>query len=113
MIFATHLIKVKGNFNTHIWNETSLREYVDIKIKELESTFHAEVELFKRYNKNQIDVWILIRGLPSEVSQSIVDKWAKDHITEKGLFVEEVNIKIINSMIDPKLMYVMLGQRLK
>jgi len=113
MIFATHLIKVKGNFNTHIWTEASLSEYVDIKIGELESTFHAEVELFKIYNKNQIDVWIMIRGLPSEVSQSIVDKWAKDHITEKGLFVEEVKIEIINSMIYPKPMYIMLGEKLK
>lgn len=108
MIYATHLIKVKGNFNVFLWNETSLREYVDEKIGELESTFHAEVELFKIYNKNQIDVWILIRGLPSEVSQSIVERWAKDHITEKGLFVEEVKIEIINSMINPTPLYIML-----
>jgi len=113
MIITTHLIKIKGNFNTHIWNEASLRNYVNEKIVELESTFHADIEQFKIYNKNQIDVWILIQGLPSEVSQLIVDKWAKNHITEKGLFVEEVKTEIINSMIDPKPPFIMLNRKEK
>lgn len=47
MVYATHLIKVKGTFNPKRWTKEKLREYVDNKIKEIRSFYHPDLELFK------------------------------------------------------------------
>jgi len=108
MVVATHLIKVKGEF-TSKWDESSLREYVKNKLREIEVCLHPDLELFGIHDENQIDVWIFIHALPSEVSQNIVDKWAKDHITEEGLTVKEVGIEVVNDLTNLKPFFVHLA----
>ena len=102
MSFATHLIKVKGEFNPDIWNDTSLKEYVVNKITEIESTFHTEIELFNVHDTDKVDVWVYVQGLPSEVSRKIVSQWIEHHIIEEGLIVKEFEIEVINSLLEPR-----------
>jgi hypothetical protein len=112
MHIATHLIKVTGEFDPALWNPETLRSYVTEKLKEMDyidqyglkqsSTFHPDIELFDATPENTIRVWLFITGLPSEVSQKIVDKWALDHITEKGLTVKKIEIEIINDLTKPR-----------
>lgn len=108
MPLATHLVRIEGEFNSKVWNKNSLREYVNNKITEIEDVLHPDLELFHVHDSNKINVWIYIQALPSEVKQRIVDKWAKDHIVEEGLSVKNIEIKVINSMIEPKSFFVVL-----
>ncbi len=94
MVLATHLIKIKGNFNRNKWTEKKLEEYVKQKIKEIEPSFHTELELFQ-IQDNNIDVWVYISALPSEVSDKIVDKWIKTHLKEEGIETKEFEKKMI------------------
>ena len=106
MAIATHLIKIKGEFNPDIWNETSLKEYVVNKITEIESTFHTETELFNVHDTDKIDVWVYVHGLPSEVSRRIVGQWIEVHIIEEGLTVIKFEIEVINSLLEPRPFFV-------
>jgi hypothetical protein len=97
MVVATHLIKVKGEFNTSIWNSYTLKSYVMNKIQEIDYSLHPDLELFDVKNNN-INVWIYLSALPSEVSRKIVDEWAFKHISEEGLIVKEISIEVIFDM---------------
>ena len=114
MSIATHLIKVKGEFDSSLWNENLLETYVIKKIKEIEDVLHPDLELFSvkignkkvtiemnGYIYNEIEVWLYVCGYPSEVTQKVVEKWAKDHIIEEGLFVKKINIDMIYDMTKP------------
>lgn len=86
--------KIKGNFNKNKWTEKKLKEYVKQKIKEIEPSFHTELELFQIQDSN-INVWVYISALPSEVSDKIVDTWIKAHLKEEGIETKEFKIKVI------------------
>jgi hypothetical protein len=94
MVIATHLIKVKGNFDPKKWTEKKLEKYVKQKIKEIEPSFHADLELLQ-IQGNNIEVWVYISALPSEVSDKIVDGWIKAHLKEEGIETKEFEIKVI------------------
>jgi len=100
MVIASHLIKIKGEFKTSKWNKNTLKIYVMNKIQEIDYSLHPDLELFG-VKKNKIDVWIYLSALPSEVSQEIVDKWSREHITEEGLTVKEIIIEVIFNITDP------------
>jgi len=94
MTIATHITRVNGKFDKNIWNKESLKKYVKNKIFEIEDVLHPDLELFDVKDDN-VEVWIYLSALPSEVSQKIVDKWAKEHITEEGLSVTSISIEMI------------------
>lgn len=100
MAFATHLIKVKGNFNVQKWTEEKLREYVNKKIsKEIESFYHAELELF-RIQDNTVEVWVYIYALPSEATDKMIGEWIKNHIKEDGIEVKGFKTEEIASRLE-------------
>lgn len=100
MVIATHLIKIKGKADIFIWPEKKLKNHVIKKIKmEIEPSFHASLELFKLDSGN-VEVWVFVSALPSEVSKNIVEKWLSDHIMEKGLKVDSFEIKEVASLTD-------------
>jgi hypothetical protein len=91
MHIATHIIKIKGKYDSS-WDEKKLRAYVDLKIKnEIEEVLHPDLELFEAKDGN-IDIWIYITGYPSEATYKVVEEWIKDHITEEGLSVTEFTV---------------------
>lgn len=94
MVIATHLIKVKGTFDPNIWTEEKLREYVNKKIKEIDPSFHTDLELF-RVQDSDIEVWVYISAFPSEVSDFIVEVWIKAHLKEEGITVKGSEINVI------------------
>ncbi|MBU4338998.1 hypothetical protein KKD57_05600 [Patescibacteria group bacterium] len=94
MVIATHLIKIKGDFDVRKWTEKKLEEYVRQKIKEIDSSFHTDLELFQ-IQDNNIKVWVYISALPSEVSDKIVGDWIKTHLKEEGIETKEFKIKVI------------------
>jgi len=52
MVIATHLIKIKGDFDVQKWTEKKLEEYVKQKIKEIDPSFHTDLELFQIQDSN-------------------------------------------------------------
>ncbi len=93
---ATHLIKINGTYDENKWNESTLKEYVSKKIRtEIEDVLHPELELFKAEN-GDVNIWVYIRALPSEVTHSIVEKWLENHIKEEGITVKGFMIEIIS-----------------
>ncbi len=94
MVIATHLIKIKGAFEQNKWTEKKLEEYVRQKIKEIDLSFHANLELFQIQDSN-IKVWVFISAFPSEVDDTIVGNWIKTHLKEEGIEVKEFEIKVI------------------
>jgi hypothetical protein len=94
MVIATHLIKIKGNFDVREWTEKKLEEYVKQKIKEIEPSFHADLELLQ-VQENNVEVWVYISALPSEVSDKIVDDWIKTHLKEEDIQTKEFEIEVI------------------
>ena len=107
MHIATHIIKIKGRFDSS-WDEQKLRVYVDSKIKnEIEDVLHPSLELFK-VNDGSVDVWLFITALPSEATYKVVEKWIKDHIKEDGLSVTEFTIEMIFNMCSPDTKFTVL-----
>ncbi len=100
MRIATHLIKIKGTFDNK-WKEKELRDYVKDKIKEIESFYHTDLELFK-VDDNKIEVWVYIHALPSEAKRNIIDKWLKDHIKEEGITIIYFDIEEKFNLCYPK-----------
>jgi len=58
------------------------------------------LELFQIQENNDIDIWVYISALPSEVDNQIVDKWIKDHLKEEGIEAKGFEIKVIMNMIE-------------
>lgn len=108
MAIATHLIKVSGAFDPEIWNASSIKEYVTNKITEIEKVLHPDLELFSIHDVHQIDVWLYLMALPSEVTQEIVDKWIKDHIIDEGLIVKKAEIEVVNDILNPRGLFVLI-----
>ncbi|MFA6097888.1 MAG: hypothetical protein WC788_09795 [Candidatus Paceibacterota bacterium] len=101
MIFATHIIKIHGAINQFIWPEKKLRNYVDKKVKnDIFVTFHARLKSF-RLEEEKVEVRVYLSALPSEVTAKVVDEWLKDNTIRRGLGVENFEIEIIASKIDP------------
>lgn len=94
MVIATHLIKIKGTFDPKKWTKKKLEGYVRQKIKEIEPSFHTDLELFWIQDDN-IEVWVYIHAFPSEVSNKIVDDWIKTHLEEEGIETKEFEIEVI------------------
>ena len=94
MVIATHLIKIKGDFDVQKWTEKKLEEYVKQKIKEIDPSFHTDLELFQIQDSN-IEVWVYISAFPSEVSDKIVGDWIKAHLKEEGIETKEFEIEVI------------------
>ena len=107
MHIATHIIKIKGRFDSS-WDEQKLRVYVDSKIKnEIEDVLHPSLELFKA-NDGNVEIWVFITGYPSEASYKVVEGWIKDHIKEDGLSVTEFTIEMIFNMCSPDTKFTVL-----
>ncbi len=107
MHIATHLIKIKGTFDSS-WDEKKLRAYVDLKIKtEIEDVLHPSLELFEAKD-GSVDVWIFITALPSEATYRVVEKWIKDHIKEEGLSITEFTVEMISNMCNPDTKFAVL-----
>lgn len=101
MIFATHLIKIHGSINQFIWPEKKLKNFVDRKIRnDIFVTFHAELKSFKLEGE-KVEILVYVSALPSEVTVKVVDEWLKDNTIRRGLRVENFEIEIIASKIDP------------
>jgi hypothetical protein len=94
MVFATHLIKVKGIFDDNKWTEEQLRCLVCDKIKDdIESIYHPDLELFQIKDRS-IEVWAYISDFaPLELLEKNVRDWLKNHIKEDGLTVENIEIQ--------------------
>lgn len=99
MVIATHLIKIKGSFDQRNWTEKKLEEFVKQKIKKIDPSFHADLELFQVQDGN-IEVWVYISAFPSEVSEFIVSVWIKTHLKEDGVEVKKFEIKVITNVIE-------------
>ncbi len=107
MHIATHIIKIKGTFDSS-WDEKKLRAYVDLKIKnEIEDVLHPSLDLFEAKD-GIVDVWVFITALPSEARYKVVEKWIKDHIKEDGLSVTESNVEMIFNMCNSKTKFAVL-----
>lgn len=93
MSVATHVIKIKGEFDESNWNEEKLKELVKAKFKEISEFWCPDLELFK-IDGNKIDVWVFIESFNSEI-ESLADKWLKYHILEKegGITIKNVEAK--------------------
>ena len=97
MHIATHIIKIKGTFDSS-WDKKKLRAYVDLKIKtEIEDVLHPSLDLFEAKD-GIVDVWVFITALPSEATYKVVDTWIKDHIKEDGLYITEFTLEMIFNM---------------
>ncbi len=100
MHIATHIIKIKGTFDSS-WDEKKLKVYVDFKIKnEIEDVLHPSLELFET-KEGIVEVWVFIKALPSEATYKVVEAWIKDHIKEDGLSVTEFTVEMIFNMCSP------------
>ncbi len=92
MSVATHLIKIKGSIDTEKWTGETLKKYVKKKITdEVEPSFHTSLELF-RLKDNDIEVWVYVSALPSEVKEDIVKEWMDNHIKEDGITTNDFEI---------------------
>jgi len=101
MVLATHIIKIYGAISQFIWPEKKLKNYVDKKIKnDIFVTFHAKLKSFK-LEEEKVEILVYVSALPSEVTAKVVDEWLKDNTRRKGLRVENFEIEIIASKIDP------------
>lgn len=97
MVFATHLIKIKGTFDDNKWTNEQLKNFVGDKIRnEIESIYCPDLELFSTKD-GIIEVWIYISTLLSDVSEKIIGDWTKNHIKEDGLTVENFEIEKIEN----------------
>ncbi len=107
MHIATHLIKIKGTYDSS-WDEKKLRAYVDLKIKtEIEDVLHPSLELFE-VKDGVVDVWFFITALPSEAKYKVVETWIKDHIKEEGLYVTDLAVEMISNMCNPDTKFAVL-----
>lgn len=105
---ATHLVKIKGNFDKNIWIEDTLDKYVRSKMSgDIANFYHADLELFGTEGET-VNVWAFVSALPSEVSRDIVDKWLKNHITEEGIVVTNFEIEELFDLTHPKETFVAL-----
>jgi len=95
MTYATHIIKIKGEFDKELWNKEKLKKYVDKKIEsEIDNDYcHPDLENFHIHDGNKIDVWVFVSciGYP-ETILDMAKQWCKNHITEEGLKVENVEV---------------------
>ena len=98
MQIATHLIKIKGLIDINKWTEETLKEYVKTKLKEIDSSFHADLELFSLKDID-VDVWIYISALPWVEDEETIKSWLDSHIKEGGIKIQD--FEIIN-LVDPK-----------
>jgi hypothetical protein len=97
MHIVTHIIKIKGTFDSS-WDKEKLRAYVELKIKnEIEHVLHPDLELFE-IKDSIVDVWVFITALPSEATYKVVEKWIKYHIKEDGLSVTEFIVEMISNL---------------
>ncbi|MFZ3059082.1 MAG: hypothetical protein WA102_05005 [Candidatus Methanoperedens sp.] len=107
MHIATHIIKIKGTFDSS-WDEKKLRAYVDLKIKnEIEDVLHPSLDLFETKD-GIVDVWVFITALPSEATYKVVETWIKDHIKEDGLSVTEFNVEMLFNMCSSETKFTVL-----
>ena len=105
---ATHLIKIKGKIDVHIWTEEKLRNYVNSKIDDdVLSFYHTDLELFGIENE-VINVWVFVSASPSNVSRNIIDKWLSDHIKEEGLTITSFEIEERFDLTCPKNTFITL-----
>lgn len=95
MTIATHLIKIKGEFDEN-WNEEKLRTFVKTKIMtEIDEYFHTDLELFQ-IKDNIIDVWVYLKALIEDSElENITAKWLKNHIKEEGITIKNLEIEKI------------------
>lgn len=95
MPVATHVIKVKAEFNEN-WDEEKLEKLVKTKIgNEIDDFFSPESELFHVGN-NVIDIWILIEFCGDLLLiKDISNKWLKDHIKEEGITIKNLEVEKI------------------
>jgi thymidylate synthase len=108
MHVATHLIKIKGNFDKNIWTEDKLDKYVRSKISgDITNFYRADLELFG-IEDEVVNVWVFVSALPSEVSKDIIDKWLKNHINEEGITVTGFEIEELFDLVHPKERFVAL-----
>jgi len=108
MHIATHLIKIKGKIDKHIWTEEKLRNYVNSKIDdEIVCFYHTDLELFGIENE-VINVWVFVSASPSNVSRDIIGKWLSDHIKEEGITVTSFEIEKRFDLTCPKDIFVTL-----
>lgn len=92
MAIATHIIKIKGKVEEGKKREEELKSYVLGKINsEIDSMFHPDLELFSVGEDGTTDVWVYVSN--SYVTDDIVDKWLKDHITEDGIEIKGFEIE--------------------
>jgi hypothetical protein len=95
MPVATHVIKVKAEFNEN-WDEEKLEKLMKTKIEnEIDDFFSPESELFHVGN-NVIDVWIFIEFCgDSPLIKDLSGKWLKDHIKEEGITIKNLEVEKI------------------
>ena len=101
MSVATHVIKIKGEFDLGKWNEEKLKELVRTKIKkEIDKFYCTDLELFRIEEKEGngiIDVWVFIEFVGADIStvKTNAEKWLKDHIIEKeeGITIKDFEVK--------------------
>ena len=102
MSVATHIIKIKGEFDPGKWNEEKLKELVRTKIKkEIDKFYCTDLELFRieeKEGKEIIDVWVFIEFVGGDIStiKTNVNKWLNDHLKEekeKGITIKDFEVK--------------------
>lgn len=92
MSFATHLIKVKGEFSSE-WTEERLKEYVNSKIKyEIDDYYSAQIELLG-IRENTIEVWVFVSAImETAYLKEMVDRWLQGHVGDEGITVKSSEI---------------------
>ncbi len=94
MSFATHLVKVKGDFTSE-WTEERLKEYVGRKIRyEVDHYYSAQIELL-RIRDSTIKGVFVSALMETAYLTEMVDKWLRGHINDKGVKVKSSEIKEI------------------
>jgi hypothetical protein len=100
LVFATHLIKVKGYFDKQKWAEDKLRGYVYRKIQEINPYYHPDLELL-RVEDDAVEVWVYIRDVcKMETVKEYTQEWLQSHIKEDGIDVKDFEVKEIMSYSD-------------
>lgn len=94
MPVATHVIKIKAEFDNSKWNEEKLRELIKSKAKEVDEFFCLDLELFKVEN-NTMDVWFFIEFCYTELSmvKDMANKWMKIHIKNEGITIKSLDVE--------------------
>lgn len=93
MAIATHLIKVKGTVKDGKKREKEIKDYVKDKIdNEIDSMFHADLELFHIDEDGTADVWVYVGSLSGSIKYT-VGVWLENHITEEGIEVKDFEIE--------------------